>query len=271
MSVLLSLQKDPTLFASGGIKLAGGFFFSPWTNLRCNTPDYYSNAFAPIDSKDEHAYVGDIIFRNSPLSNSKEFQQNALVYLGKGADRADLKDPIASPLFADATFFHGAPPMYFAVGGAETIEGDSVILAQRAAQHGAATYVDVYQSMWHDFPMFSEGCGSGVPLWQAVSALHRTAAFLTGITEGDGAPPCPAGGRRPALMFHYSEPGKDSAKEWFAADFCGREDSTLAVTTVTTTPSWVWALLGAILIGTLAGVTIARRRPLPDLQEPLLP
>lgn len=29
-------------------KLAGAFFFSPWTNLMCNTPEYYSNAFSRI-------------------------------------------------------------------------------------------------------------------------------------------------------------------------------------------------------------------------------
>ena len=32
--------------------------------------------------------------------------------------------------------------------------------------------------MWHDFPMYSEGCGSGVALWQAVSVLTKRAAYM---------------------------------------------------------------------------------------------
>ena len=34
-------------------------------------------------------------------------------------------------------------------------------------------HVDVHVGMWHDFPMYSEGCGSGEGLWQAALALNR--------------------------------------------------------------------------------------------------
>ena len=33
--------------------------------------------------------------------------------------------------------------------------------------------MDVHVGMWHDFPMYSEGCGSGYTLWQAALALNR--------------------------------------------------------------------------------------------------
>ena len=32
-------------------KLAGAFLFSPWTNLMCNTPEYYTNAFSRIQGQ----------------------------------------------------------------------------------------------------------------------------------------------------------------------------------------------------------------------------
>lgn len=64
--------------------LAGGVFFSPWTNLKCDTPDYYYNAFAKIVDKKAFknpessiAYVGDLMFRGHPEENLDEFTVNA--------------------------------------------------------------------------------------------------------------------------------------------------------------------------------------------------
>ena len=45
------------------------------------------------------------------------------------------------------------------------------------------------------------------------------------IAEKGGEPPCPAGGYRSALVWHYSEPGKGTGMndEWYSSDFCGGE------------------------------------------------
>ena len=68
----------------GGQILAGAIFFSPWTNLKCDTPDYYYNAFAKIVDKKAFkdpdsgvAYVGDLMFRGHPEENLDEFTANA--------------------------------------------------------------------------------------------------------------------------------------------------------------------------------------------------
>ena len=51
-------------------------------------------------------------------------------------------------------------------------------------------HVDVHVGMWHDFPMYSEGCGSGEGLWQAALALNRVLALArqyTGVPKNNGA------------------------------------------------------------------------------------
>lgn len=51
ISALLALQTSPRRLAAGHLKVAGGFFFSPWTNLLCNTPDYYLKPTGPSSGK----------------------------------------------------------------------------------------------------------------------------------------------------------------------------------------------------------------------------
>lgn len=167
----------------GGQILAGAIFFSPWTNLRCDTPDYYYNSFARIVAAPGDVYVGDLMFRGHPEQNLDEFTANAKSYVGN--DESLLTDPIASPFFATEQELGGGglPPMYFAVGASESILGDSLIFAQKAALYGASVKLDVHVGMWHDFPMYSEGCGSGEELWQAVRALNRTAQFIRRVGE----------------------------------------------------------------------------------------
>jgi len=113
--------------------------------------------------------------------------------------------------------------MYFAVGGSESILGDSTIFAQRAATAQVPVYLDIYNAMWHVFPMYSEGCQNpdGTALWQAWSALHRSADFLRGVAAG--GPPCPPTPGRPSTWIHYSEAadGGGRNREWFPATLCG--------------------------------------------------
>lgn len=209
--------------------LAGGIFFSPWTNLKCDTPDYYYNAFAKIvdkkafkDPSSGVAYVGDLMFRGHPEENLDEFTANAKSYIGSNADL--LTDPVASPFWTTEQELGGGgvPPMLFAVGGSESILGDSMIVAQKAAFYGASVHVDVHVGMWHDFPMYSEGCGSGEGLWQAALALNRTAAFIrevarrkrTASAMGLVWPPASSRAGTPKTRYIYdvTRPG---AQKWF--------------------------------------------------------
>eukprot|EP00928_Gymnodinium_smaydae_P039108 TRINITY_DN2679_c0_g1_i2.p1 TRINITY_DN2679_c0_g1~~TRINITY_DN2679_c0_g1_i2.p1 ORF type:complete len:769 (-),score=92.28 TRINITY_DN2679_c0_g1_i2:273-2513(-) len=225
MGTLLQLQIAPELLVGGSRKLAGAFFYSPWTNLMCNTPDYFSNAYARISSPFMTnlgaAHVGDIMFKGHPSRNSEDFKANGLEYVGNNASL--LNHPVYSPFYATEEMLKGAPPMYFAVGKSESIEGDTTMLAQKAAMSQVPVYEDIYDGMWHVFPMYSEGCGNkkGRKLWQAESALNRTAEFLRHIGNS-GTPPCPPTPGRPATVIHYSEPGagKGHNHEWFPMSLC---------------------------------------------------
>uniref|UniRef100_A0A7S4T9W5 Alpha/beta hydrolase fold-3 domain-containing protein n=1 Tax=Alexandrium monilatum TaxID=311494 RepID=A0A7S4T9W5_9DINO len=183
VSVVLQLQATPEL--APGVRLSGAAFFSPWTNLMCNTPEYYTNAFAKINSPETfrdltplQQYVGDIIFQAVTSNNADEFSANAVEYLGSNASLQT--DPIASSYFAGPEDFGGehTPALHFMVGGSESILGDSVRVAYTAAAGGADVTLEIYNGMWHVFPMYSEGCGSGTELWHAVHAINTTGAFV---------------------------------------------------------------------------------------------
>lgn len=223
LSALFKLQEEPGLLVGGARRLAGGFFYSPWTNLACNTPEYYSHAYAEIGTPNKSsnvAYVGDIMFRDRPQLNMESFLATGVEYLGEHSSMEQVRDPVFSPFYATGDLLKFAPPLYFAVGDAESIRGDTLILAQKAAMYNVPTYIDIYHGMWHDFPMYTEGCQNpeGKQLWQAVSALNRTAEFLRAIAA-DGQPPCPTSVGRPSMVFHYGE--AQTNREWFPADLCG--------------------------------------------------
>jgi len=162
------------------IQVAGAFFYSPWTNLMCDTPTYYFNTFAERRKAKKgnpagQSYIGDIVFRDLPFDNARLYRQTAVEYL---KDQKDfLTDKVASPFYAEEEYI-GGPPMYFAVSGTEVISGDSMASASKAAQQGVKVYLEIYPGMWHVFPMYSEGCGSGKALWQGVLVLNRTASFI---------------------------------------------------------------------------------------------
>merc|ERR1740129_2629612 len=99
-----------------------------------------------------------------------------------------LTEPLVSPYYATKEHLMGLPPLYFAVGGSESYLGDSTVLAKKAAQCGVDVTLEVYSGMWHVFPAFSEGCGSGQELWSAVRALNMTAFWVRHVAE-TGRPP----------------------------------------------------------------------------------
>jgi len=177
-SVLISISSGKRTLHGGAVSLSGGFFFSPWTNMRCDTPSYLNNAFSMIKrAKGGVAYAGDVLHQDTPAKNVVDSLENAVNYLG---DRKLLDDPIASPILAGADLLSNMPPVLFVVAAHELIFGDAVIAAQNAAAASVEVVLDVYEGMWHDFPMYSEGCGNPWKrqLWQGVDAIARAAAFM---------------------------------------------------------------------------------------------
>ncbi|CAE7568219.1 est [Symbiodinium sp. CCMP2592] len=216
MSLVLTLKQTPHLLKR---PLDGAFFYSPWTNLMCNTPEYYTNAFSRIENsgrfKDHtqlQMYTGDILFQQITPENADAFEGNAVEYLG-GLDELQT-DPIASSFFAEPQDFTGdVPPLFFSVGASESILGDSVHVAQTAAQAGVDVILDVYHAMWHVFPMYSEGCGSGTELWQGAYAINKTGLFVRHIAETGRLPykvtiEGPKGGPpQSSILARFWEPG----------------------------------------------------------------
>ncbi|CAJ1460721.1 unnamed protein product [Effrenium voratum] len=210
LSLVLTFQRRPQLLNQ---KLSGAFLFSPWTNLMCNTPEYYTNAFSKIrgermfmDESEPTVYTGDILFQQITPENSNSFSSTALDYVG--GDIRLQTDPVASPYFAEpADFASDMPPLYLAAGASESILGDSVHVAQQAAQGGADVILEVYHAMWHVFPMYSEGCGLGEPLWAAERALNQSGLFVRHIFES---------GRVPYQLQLKGPNGPDSASFWKA-------------------------------------------------------
>mmetsp|Transcript_6989 Transcript_6989/g.19810 ORF Transcript_6989/g.19810 Transcript_6989/m.19810 type:complete len:492 (-) Transcript_6989:94-1569(-) len=174
LSVLFEAQSRRELRKA----VAGAFAWSPWTNLMCDTPTYWSNSFSMIPNMTSEALAarGDIIFTDPPTKGSRQYYEDAVRYLA--GQKHLLKDPVASPYFASDDQLSRLPPLYLTVGGAELLKGDSGIIGERALQRGAPVVVDIFDGMWHDFPMYSEGCGGKTELWQGVVALHRTAEFI---------------------------------------------------------------------------------------------
>ncbi|CAK0833462.1 unnamed protein product [Prorocentrum cordatum] len=247
LSLVLQLQADPDLLP--GVRIAGAFFFSPWTNLMCNTPEYYHHAFARIsdaglrfeDYSEFEQFTGDILFQSVSLESSSDFNGNAIEYIGGNASLQ--VDPIASPYFAPPQHFAGnrTPALFFAVGDSESIMGDTVRVANAAGRAGADVTVEIHSGMWHVFPMYSEGCGSGSELWAGAHVINATGAFVRRVAAGRLEP---VGDRRPRLHYLYS-PNLDRFEETgelLPYTVPGREMYHQAMKSLSRAPMWAVVL-----------------------------
>jgi epsilon-lactone hydrolase len=68
-------------------------------------------------------------------------------FLGEGAD---LRDPLANPLYADLS---GFGPLYIQAGGDETLADDACLLDEHARKSGVDTRLDIFPDMLHTFQM----------------------------------------------------------------------------------------------------------------------
>jgi len=200
LSLAILVSTQPHLLPGRSIR--GVFLYSPWTNLMCNSPEYYHNAFARIEESsvwaqsllrmrkrgaaNYSAFVGDIIFRPPPRENSERFIADAEGYTS--FDNSLLTDSVASPYYAGPEQLEKLPPLYISVGGSESILGDSIVVAEKAANSGIHVHLDVHPGMWHVFPMYAEGCGSGHPLWNGLRVLNYTALFVRHLSETSRPP-----------------------------------------------------------------------------------
>ncbi|TGY90420.1 alpha/beta hydrolase [Marinicauda algicola] len=130
--------------AGGGLTLAmtlrlkaGGetlpdalYLISPWTDLTMS-----GDSAKTLDGID-------------PMLRAHYLDKGAAIYAGK-TDRAH---PDCSPLFGDLS---GLPPTLIQVGSDEVLLDDSTRLAQRLEAAGVEVRCEVWERMWHDFPLFA--------------------------------------------------------------------------------------------------------------------
>jgi len=203
ISALVAQASEAGLPGARGAVLRGGVVYSPWVNLLSNSPTYLSNLNSVHQPGDYS--LGDVAFGIGAVEDLvSSYQVNAQDYMGEGS----LTDPVANPFFAPARWLKRLPPISFHVGQPELLLSDNAILANRIAESGGLAEFHQYDGMWHVFPMYEEGCGSGEPVVLAQSAYEATRTFLRGLARGK-RPSCK---QAPCFFGHYEYPqGKDTA------------------------------------------------------------
>jgi acetyl esterase/lipase len=120
--------------AQQGRAMPAGFWgLSAWTDLSASGSAYETRS--ALD----------------PIHQRPMIQAMARNYLGAAGDP---KDPMVSPLFADAAWFARLPPMLLQVGERETLVSDSEDFARRARAVGVAAELQVWPAMVHVFQQF---------------------------------------------------------------------------------------------------------------------
>ncbi len=137
---------------------------SPWTDFTMSGGSILGNA--PRD----------------PFLQPIALHRAARVALGRSADPADWR---SSPLFAPDALLRGLPPTLLQVGSTEVLYDDATRTAQRIADAGVATELQVYERQPHVVPLWN-----GTPA--ARTALREIGRFVDGvIAAGGDAPPPP--------------------------------------------------------------------------------
>ena len=159
--------------AASRAPVAGVVGFSPWLDLTCGGDSYETRKFDAATKR------GDPVFNSGDAETERdETREMAAAYLA-GADPAD---PRASPAFAPD--LSALPPTLFVCGDADVVLDDARDFAAKCDN----VDVDVWPRLWHDFVMYTEGCGTGAPLAEADVALRRAARWMRQRAPGAGGP-----------------------------------------------------------------------------------
>lgn len=127
LSALLALQ------GRGKPLPAAAFLMSAWTDLAATGESYETRA------------------ASDPIHQRQMIQAMARNFLGK---EGDPRDPLASPLYADAARLAALPPLLLQVGDRETVLSDSQDFAQKVRAAGGQAECQVWASMIHVFQQF---------------------------------------------------------------------------------------------------------------------
>jgi len=127
---------------------AAVFGFSPWVDLTLSGESLVTNA------------------KTDSILAAERTEETVKSYL----EKADARDPRASPLFGD---FTAAPPVLIQVGSHEILLDDSRRLGERLTAQGVRAKVDIWRRVPHVWQIFQGR------LRQADMALGQIARFLS--------------------------------------------------------------------------------------------
>ena len=155
-------------------------FLSPWIDLRSPATSYSPRTMC---AKGRITGAGDPVFRGSAQHNETEFRAIAIEYLGKASR---LNRAPSNPALATKSMLSQLPPSLFMVGDRELLREEVLTFVARAQKVNQHIVGQLYDGMWHDWPMYSEGCG-GPPVRKAILAQKAIAEFAKGGTVTDSS------------------------------------------------------------------------------------
>ncbi len=115
---------------------ACGWAISPWVDMEATHETYASRA------------------KLDPMVGRDTITQIAATYLAG----ADPRSPLASPIHAD---LRGIAPLLIQVGSAETLLGDSLLLAAKAGEADVPVRLEIWPEMIHVWHVFHRMLGAG--------------------------------------------------------------------------------------------------------------
>jgi monoterpene epsilon-lactone hydrolase len=169
---LLKQGYQPNKIVIAGDSAGGGLTFATLIALRdAKTP--LPAAAVPISPWTDLAGTGESIKTRAavdPMVGGEGLSPMGKQYAGS----RDLKDPMASPLYAD---LHGLPPLLIHVGDAEILLDDSTRIAERAKAAGVDVTLEVWPEMVHVWHVFAK------ILPEAQQAIDRVGEFTLAHTK----------------------------------------------------------------------------------------
>jgi len=149
-----SILKKPKLYHSA-------FFISAWLNLYSNSESYYTRAHC------DALNTGDRIYKDKPKKLIRDSREIAVKYLGS---EKLLKNEIANPYLASKKLLGSIPPILMMVGDNEVLRNDTLDFAARCQQVNNNVFVNLYDNVWHDWPLYSQNDESkkGISAYQII-------------------------------------------------------------------------------------------------------
>ena len=215
-------RSEDFVASSGGYSFSAAVLYSPWINLLSNSPTYYSQNFCEIPYDDGTALNGDVSFYENGDKEVPTSVKNARNYIGPNLS---LKDPIFNPLFFEPDQLQGLPPIQIHTGTSELLQADCSMFAEKVCSGSLPNTANLaecnlYDGMFHDFSMYSEGCSSGEELVLANSSMRRAKDFVQSVMLGASTQSFTCGAK-----MHYEYPRGWDSVEYFSQPRSSTDDS----------------------------------------------